>query len=247
MSPCNLFILCPLVFLAGVVDAIAGGGGLISLASYSFFLPPVFALGNNKFSSTCGTAVATIRYLKNGDVSIRVAPWAIVGSAFGSAIGSRLALLFDASYLSYLLLFLLPVIGILTFLKPDFGTARSCSHVRLVSLVTGLVVGTYDGFFGPGTGMFLTWMFSVFAGLELIKSVGTTKIVNLSSNLAALFTFIAAGNVNWQIGIPCALSSILGGYVGSGMALSRGARIIKPMLAVVLLLLFLNIIRSLCV
>lgn len=245
MNPQILWILCPLIFLAGLVDAIAGGGGLISLTAYSFFLPPTMALGNNKFSSTCCTLVATARYVKNGDIDWRVAPLSVAGAIAGSLAGSRLALFFDGVYLQYLLLVLVPVIGILTFLKPDFGTARECGHIYPVSLLTGIIIGMYDGFFGPGTGMFLTWMFSAVVGLELIKSVGTTKIVNLSSNIAAIATFICNGNVDYRIGVPCALASVAGGYVGSGLALHKGAKVIKPMLAVVLFLLFLNIVRNL--
>ena len=245
MNPQILWILCPLIFLAGLVDSIAGGGGLISLAAYSFYLPPVMALGNNKFSSTCGTFVATIRYFRNGAVDMRVAPLAVIGAIIGSQIGSHLALYLNGVYLQYLLLVLVPVLGVLTFKKTDFGSARTCAHLYLVSFATGLVIGTYDGFFGPGTGMFLTWLFSAIVGLELIKAVGTTKIVNLSSNIAAIVTFIMAGDVDYRIGIPCALCSILGGYVGSGLALHKGSRIIKPMLAVVLVLLFINIVRNL--
>lgn len=240
----TLLILCPLVFLAGVVDAIAGGGGLITLASYSFFLPPTFALGNNKFSSTCGTLTATLRYMKNGVVDWSVAPIAVASAMIGSAFGSRLALVFEGAYLSYLLLVVLPVVGFLTFKKPDFGEGRECRHKKLLSALIALAVGIYDGFFGPGTGMFLTWLFSAVVGLKLIDAVGTTKIVNLASNIAAITTFIIHGNVDYRIGIPCACCSILGGYVGAGLAVKDGSKVIKPMLAVVLVLLFCNVVRG---
>ncbi len=243
-----LWALCPLVFLAGVIDSIAGGGGLVSLTAYAAFgLPPTMALGNNKFSSTCGTTIATIRYAKNKDIDWSVVVVAFVCSICGSLLGSRLALILDGVYLQYLLLFLVPVIAVLTLVKPDFGKAKECRHKLLVSAITGLVVGCYDGFFGPGTGMFLTWIFSAVVGLELLKAVGTTKVVNLSSNIAALVTFAISGNIDYRIGIPCALSSIAGGYIGSGLAVRNGAKVIKPMLVVVLALLLVKVVVNLFV
>jgi uncharacterized membrane protein YfcA len=241
-----LWALCPLVFLAGVIDSIAGGGGLISLTAYAAFgLPPTMALGNNKFSSSCGTTIATIRYAKGHDIDWSVAVVAFLCSMCGSVVGSHLALVFNGVYLQYLLLFLVPVIAVLTLAKPDFGRAKECRHKIAVSAATGLVIGCYDGFFGPGTGMFLTWIFSAIVGLELLKAVGTTKVVNLASNIAALVTFAVSGNIDYRIGIPCALSSIAGGYIGSGLALKNGAKVIKPMLIVVLALLLVKVVTNL--
>lgn len=241
-----LWVLCPLIFLAGLIDSIAGGGGLISVTAYvACGLPPRQTLGNNKFSSTAGTFVATVRYIRNGDVDWHVAPLAVACSIAGSLFGSHIALAYSDVYLKYLLLVVVPVIAILTLLKPDFGKGKEVSHPVFASALISVVIGTYDGFFGPGTGMFLTWALSLFAGLDLIHAVGTTKIVNLASNIGALATFIAGGVIDYRIGFPCALSSILGGYVGSGLAVRGGAKVIRPMLVVVLVLLFVKILFDL--
>ncbi|MFA6844206.1 MAG: TSUP family transporter [Sphaerochaetaceae bacterium] len=241
-----LWALCPLVFLAGLVDSIAGGGGLIALTAYAALgLPPTMALGNNKFSSTCGTTIATYRYIRSGKIDWTVAIAAFIFSLAGSTIGSRLALYFDGVYLQYLLLFLVPCIATLTLVKPNFGQAKGCKHKILVSCLTGLVLGCYDGFFGPGTGMFLTWIFSAIIGLELIKACGTSRVVNLASNIAALFTFAINGNIDYKIGIPCAFCSIAGSYIGSGLALEKGAKIVRPMLIVVLSLLMIKVVLNL--
>jgi len=241
-----LWVLCPLICLASVIDSIAGGGGLISLTAYAAFgLPPTMALGNNKFSSTCGTTIATVRYARAHDIDWSVAGVAFICSICGSLLGSRLALVLSASYLQWLLLFLVPVIAVLTLVKPDFGEGKTCRHKLLVTILTGLIIGCYDGFFGPGTGMFLTWILTSVLGLQLIKAVGTTKLINLSSNIAALATFAVSGNINYRIGVPCALCSVLGGYIGSGLAMKKGAKVIKPMLVVVLALLLVKVVSNL--
>jgi uncharacterized membrane protein YfcA len=238
-----LFILCPLVFLASLIDSIAGGGGLVSLTAYTACgLPPTLALGNNKFSSTCGTVLTTVRYAKHGDIDWSVGVLASIMGLIGAALGSHLALVLDGVYLKYMLLVLVPAIAFLTLKKKDFGESKECRHKRLVTVLTGLSIGCYDGFFGPGTGMFLTWIFSVVIGLELLKAVGTTKLVNLSSNIAALVTFAIGGNIDYRIGIPCAICSVIGGYVGSSLAMKKGTKIVRPMLLVVLALLMVKVI-----
>lgn len=244
-----LWILCPLILIAGMVDSIAGGGGLISLtAYYAVGLPPHLALGNNKFSSLWGTAVACWRYMRSGHINWSYALLSAAGALTGSALGARLSLLVDERYLQLLLVVVVPALAVFILWKPDFGRSEhavgSCMMVFL-SIAAGFVTGCYDGFFGPGAGMFMTLAFSTVLGLDMVTASGNARLVNLSSNFAALITFVVNGNVNYAIGIPCALCGILGNYIGSGMAIKDGVKVIRPVMLVVLFLLLLKIVLDL--
>lgn len=244
-----LWILCPLILIAGMVDAIAGGGGLISLtAYYAVGLPPHLALGNNKFSSLWGTAVACWRYIRSGHVKWNYALLSAAGALAGSALGAKLSLLVDERYLQLLLVVVVPALAIFILWKPDFGRREHPFGVGMMvflSIVAGFVTGCYDGFFGPGAGMFMTLAFTAVLGLDMVTASGNARLVNLSSNLAALVTFVIHGNVNYAIGIPCAICGILGNYIGSGMAIKEGSKVIRPVMLVVLFLLLLKIVLDL--
>ncbi len=242
-----LFILCPIIAIGAIIDAIAGGGGLITLTAYvAVGLPPQMALGNNKFAAASGTTIACYRYIRKDQVDWKVGTIAILFSLAGSAVGSALATRFADIYLHYLLIFLVPVIALFIMLKPDFGQAKPMETKSAIPLsaLAGLVLGAYDGFFGPGTGMFLTIIFTSIIGLTLLRSVGTAKVVNLASNVAALATFIRFGNIDYAIAIPCAISAIIGGYIGSGLAIRGGVKVIRPVMLLVLGLLLLKVVAS---
>lgn len=239
-----LFILCPIIAIGAIIDAIAGGGGLITLTAYvAVGLPPQIALGNNKFAAAGGTTIACYRYIRKAQVDWRVGTIAILFSLAGSALGSVLATRYADAYLHYLLIFLVPLIALFIMLKPDFGQAKAMEERYSVPLsaFAGLLLGAYDGFFGPGTGMFLTLIFTSIIGLDLLKSCGTAKVVNLASNVAALVTFIRFGNIDYAIAIPCAASAIIGGYIGSGLAIRGGVKVIRPVMLLVLGLLLLKV------
>lgn len=243
-----LFLLCPIIAFGSFVDAIAGGGGLITLTAYvAVGLSPQTALGNNKFASASGTLVASIQYLRRSQVSLSIGLVATLFSFIGSAIGSALATRYADTYLQYLLVFLVPAIALFMIFKPDFGQAQQKSQLLLYTLgsVTGLVVGCYDGFFGPGTGMFLTVIFTSVLGMDLLKACGTARIVNLASNVAALAMFLYHGVIDFSIAIPCAVSAVIGGYLGSRLALKVGANVVKPVMLFVLLLLLVKVAVSL--
>lgn len=242
-----LFIICPLVFLAGFVDSIAGGGGLISLPSYTFIgLPAHFVLGTNKFSSSFGTFFSTMRFMKNGKIHYKSAVASVISALLGSFLGAKAALALDEVYLKYVLIVLLPIIAIFILTRRGFGEEDksfnlSSKKIISLSLLSGLLIGAYDGFFGPGTGTFLILMYTGVIGFNLTTASGNAKIVNLASNIAAVLTFIASGKVAYQIGIPAALCGILGNWIGSGLAIKRGAKVIRPVFISVIALLFIKI------
>lgn len=245
----KLWILCPLIFLAGVVDSIAGGGGLISLSGYlAVGLPPHLALGTNKFSSTVGTGIAAARFAKKGYVEWLSTLCALAGALAGSFAGARLALLLPESVLHYCMLALIAAVAVFLILKRDFGSGGKVLAKKKMagySLLIGVAIGAYDGFFGPGTGTFLILAFTAVLGLETVYACGNTKFVNLASNVAALVTFILQGNVDYVIGIPCMLCGILGNYLGSGLAIRRGVKIVRPVMFAVIGMLFVKLIVDL--
>lgn len=244
----TLIVVCPLVFLAGLIDAVAGGGGLISLPAYmAAGLPPHLATGTNKCSSTFGTLFSTLRFMKNKKICYYSAITSAAMALIGSYLGARLNMIVDEKYLKYMLLIALPIIALFLIFKKDFGeeshmNERKPVQVVILSILSGLLIGAYDGFFGPGTGTFLILIYTGIIGFDLLIASGNAKIVNLASNVAAFITFALGGKILWSIGIPAALFGILGNWVGSGLALKGGKKIIKPMFFVTLGLLMCKII-----
>jgi hypothetical protein len=243
-----LFYLCPLVFLAGFIDSIAGGGGTISIPAYMLTGMPVhFAFGTNKLSMTFGTAIAAGRFIKNKAIDIRTAVISGMFSVIGAAIGSQFALLLSDRTFRILLIIALPCVAVfLTFRKGKIceGGHESLSMRKSIMLasVIGFSIGMYDGIIGPGTGTFAIIAYNTFMRHDLKVASGNAKILNLSSNIASLVTFALAGNVLFVIGLPAAAFCIAGNYIGAGFAIKKGAKFIRPMLFVVLGMLLVKVI-----
>lgn len=223
-------IVLPMVFLAALVDSISGGGGLISLPAYTMAgLSYDFASGNNKFSSTFGTLTATIRYFKSGKLKVMPALWAAVGALPGSYLGTRAAMVLGDEIMRVFMVFALPVLGLFVALgRRKDGVSRPITRKSLViCLFVGLVIGFYDGFFGPATGTFLILLFTYATGMDMVTASATAKPVNLVSNIVSLVTRIASGNVLFALAIPAMACSIAGGAIGSKLALKKGAGLVR--------------------
>lgn len=246
-----IVIVCCFVFLAGLIDSIAGGGGLISLPAYiASGLPVHMALGCNKFSSAFGTLVSSIRFWKNKKVHIKTVIISIVCALAGSAAGAKTVLYVDDTIFKVLLIIVIPVVAVFVFLKKDFGTRNEVDslnqrRVMILSAVTGLGIGFYDGFMGPGTGTFLIFSYTLLLHFDLVTASGNAKLVNLSSNLGALVMFLIHGQVYFALAIPAAFFGVAGNFIGSGLALKKGSKLIKPVFLIALGLLVLNLIYSL--
>ena len=214
------------VFFASFMDAIAGGGGIISVPTYLLAgLPMHFALGTNKFSSSIGTAFSTGRYIKNGYVDWKLGIPSIVLALIGSFFGTKLQLMISEVYLQYLLLIVLPVVAFVVLrqrqLPEERGDIEPKKQMAIVYLAA-LVVGAYDGFYGPGTGTFLLLIFCNLGKLDVRTAGGNVKLVNLSSNIASLLTSLLSGKVFLVLGLIGTVSSILGQDVGlEHLALDR--------------------------
>lgn len=253
-SVLTVLLLTVMFAMAGFIDSIAGGGGLISLTSlYAAGLPPIGAVSTNKFSMTFGTFFATINYGRNRKIVWRLALPSIAFALIGSSFGAQLALHYADTALRYMLLIVLPILTVLTLKKKEekgSGIIRLSqdtlsfdipAKAYIIGAVAALMIGLYDGFFGPGTGTFYTILFS-FMGLPLVYSAGTTKVLNLSSNIAAFTTFIINGTIVFSVGIPCAFASILGNILGSAYALKREGKAIRKILVAVIALLYIKIV-----
>ncbi len=247
LTPGMYLIVLPLVFLAAVVDAIAGGGGLISLPAYTVAgLNYDFASGNNKFTSTFGTLMATIRYYRSGKLLKLPAAIAAAMALPGSWLGTRAAMALGNRVMHVFMVFAIPVVGILVLVK-GHGPERSRPITRRqypVCAAIGLVIGFYDGFFGPGTGTFLILLFTTLLGMDMVTASATAKPVNLISNIASLATRIAAGNVLFALAIPAMCLSVAGGWLGAKLALTRGARFIRAVMLGVLALLTVRLVME---
>ena len=243
-------IVCPLLFLAGFVDSIAGGGGLISLPAYLLAgLPTHLAIGTNKLSSACGTSLTTIRFIRKGLVRWKLALPGVAAAMLGSSLGSRLSLAADERLIRGLLLAVLPIAAFLVLnrrLFPDREQDEEVSprRTQLVCLISALVIGFYDGFYGPGTGTFLIVAFTVFAKLSVGTANAQAKVINLTTNLTALAVFLRGGTVLAPLGLAAAGCNMLGNYLGSGLAMSKGAKITRPIILGVLALLLVKLVSE---
>lgn len=239
----DLAIVLPFIFIAGLIDSIAGGGGLISLPAYwSIGIPPHTALGTNKFSSCCGTVFSTARYFHAGMIDVPVAVWSAVAALLGSWLGARVALFVSAVFLNYLLVVLIPSLTVLTLVRKDIGLRDHSANLKLgyriaLGICAGLVIGFYDGFFGPGTGTFLIMIYALLLKYDFVVANANTKVVNLASNVAAVVTFAVAGKVLYSIAVPGALCGIAGNLLGSRMVVKKGNKLIRAIFILALLLL----------
>ncbi len=237
-------IVCPLVFLAGLIDSIAGGGGLISLPAYLIAgVPPHIALGTNKTSSSMGTVVSAAKLAKNGFVDRRTAVPGGLCAVAGAIVGATISLYVEDTVITHMMIVILPVVAFYVLRSRTLGESEKTGTLtggRLIGAVCGigLVMGIYDGFYGPGTGTFLLLLLTGLAHLDTRRAAGTTKVMNLSSNLAALSTFLINGKVYYSLGLVSGLFCIAGHYIGSSLVVRGGRRVVRPMILVVLCILF---------
>ena len=231
------------------MDAIAGGGGIISVPTYLLAgVPMHMALGTNKVSSGIGTAVSTARFIKNGYIDWKLGIPSVALALVGSFVGTSIQLMIDEVYLQYLLLIVLPVVAFVVLRQRQFPEERGeidrrkqCAIVWLASFV----VGAYDGFYGPGTGTFLLLIYCNLAKMDVRTAGGNVKLVNLSSNIGAFVTSLRSGQVFLVLGLIGAVTSIAGHYVGSGLAIKNGSKIVRPTVVIVLILLAAKVVYEL--
>lgn len=230
MSAYKFFFLLLAGLLAGTVDAIAGGGGLISLPVLILTgLPVHLALGTNKLQASVGTGVAAYNYFKKGLISSTTLVNGLIFGLLGTVLGSFLVSSLDNSVLSKIIPLLMTVIFLYSLFTPRLGVDDQIPKMRenFFYLVFGFFLGFYDGFFGPGTGSLWVICLIFFLGYNLVKATAYTKIFNLKSNLIAFIFFSLAHQVDYKVGLTMAVGQLFGGKLGSHLAMRNGARFIR--------------------
>lgn len=244
----NYLIICPLVFLAGFIDAIAGGGGLISLPAYIFTgLPVINCIATNKMSSAMGTSIATAKYAKGGFIPWKLALFCVPCAFGGSAIGANIALTISNDVFKIIMLVVLPLTALYVITKKDLSSNEKQHSFRImlmIAMLIAFVIGIYDGFYGPGTGTFLILLLTAIGRMKIEEANGLTKAINFSTNISALVIYILHGEVILPLGIIAGCFNIAGNYLGARKFTSGGTKIVKPVMTIVIVIFFVKVLNE---
>ncbi|OCG30058.1 hypothetical protein A9G34_08300 [Gilliamella sp. Choc4-2] len=242
----ELFILLFIIAtLAGFIDSIAGGGGLLTVpALLAVGLPPTSALATNKLQSCGGSFSASLYFIHQRMVDIIQQKWAITFAFIGSAVGSLLVMHIKADFLKLLLPILTIGVGMYFLLSQNIGENDCKNRLSLIqfALIPAFSIGFYDGFFGPGAGSFYALAYITLLGFNLTKATAHTKVLNFTSNLAGLLFFIVGGEVIWSIGLVMLVGQFIGARIGAKMVITKGRKLIRPMLITVSTLMSIKLI-----
>lgn len=234
LTPETIAFLMMAAFMAGLIDSMAGGGGLITLpALMAAGVPPVGAVATNKLQSSLGTFGACVAYARAGHMDLKTYRWPVVAAFMGSVGGAWLVQRVSPSLLAGLMPALLIAIAAYFTFSPKVSELDR--HQRVGMGLLGLLIGGigfYDGFFGPGAGAFYTTIFLALGGLSLLRATAQTKAANFASNLAGLLTMMAGGHVLWIAGLAMAVGNIIGAQIGARLAMRFGSKLIRPLLIV---------------
>ena len=245
----TFLIVCPLVFAAGFVDAIAGGGGIISLPAFMIAGLPVHnALGTNKLAASFGATVSAVRYGMQGYIKYAQVLPAVVFAYAGSSLGSKCALLIDERIFKFIMLAVIPATAaFLLFRKKIFDEKEPFTVPKtvLISCIASLTIGFYDGIYGPGTGTFLILLFTNAAHMKLTEANGAAKAINLTTNIASLIVYLLNGVVIFPLGLTAGCFNLVGSYLGTKCFDKGGAKTVRPIMLVVMALFFVKIITEL--
>ena len=234
--------------IAGMVDSVCGGGGLFTVpALMSIGLPPHMVVGTNQGSLVLGNVTAIYKYNKQGKIDWKIALFAVPFSVVGAIIGAKFNLLISERYLQIIMLILLPILAIVSFNKRDIGEENHSDLVprnrRLVdAALIGLLVSIYHAFYGPASGMFYIACFAVILKYDVVNANGISKVILLVACSISAITYAFSGNVHWQLVLTDSITYIIGNYIGSSIALTKGARIVKPAFYFMLIILLIKLI-----
>ena len=233
-----ILMLTAVAAVAGFIDAIAGGGGLLTIPAMLLAnIPPVLTLGTNKLQAASGALTASITMIRKGVVSPSKMKLAIAGAFIGSVLGTIAVQMSPPDMLEKLIPFLFAAIGIYTLFAPSLGEVEAEPRVSESTWqrVVAPLIGFYDGYVGPGTGMFFALGNVALRGRQIIAATGAAKVLNLSTNIASLIFFIIGGNVLWKVGLAMMVGQTIGAYAGSHMVVKGGSKIIRPVIVLVCL------------
>ena len=225
---------------AGFVDAVAGGGGLIQLPALLIGIsekPIPTILGTNKVISIFGTTTAAANYFRTVKPDLKLTSYMAVPAFIGSALGARLASSFPTPVFRPLIIFLLILVAIYTWRKPELGISEKLKFTQRqrhqIVFVMGLTIGFYDGIFGPGTGTFLIFLLVGLVGYGFLKASATAKFINIATNLGAIISFQLTGHIWWKLGLALAIANVCGAIIGSRLAIRGGSPLVRKVFLVV--------------
>lgn len=240
-------ILCLAALLAGLIDAVVGGGGLIQTPALFAVMPnavPATLLGTSKLAGIFGTAAAAVNFARRVNIAWTTAAPAAIAAFILSFLGAYTVTSIPPDFLRKLLPFILIAVAVYTFKRKDFGAIHAPVHngakERAMAVLVGGGIGFYDGFFGPGTGSFLVFLFVRFFGFDFLGASAVAKVVNVACNLAALLWFGYSGHLLWQVGIIMAVCNICGSLIGSRLAMKYGSGFVRKLFLIVVSLLILK-------
>ena len=246
-----VLLLCASSLVAGFVDAVVGGGGLIQIPVLLILMPGTSVatiLGTNKFASLAGTTMAVQRYTRQVRIDwSNIIPAAMTAFIF-SFLGSRTVALLSTSFMRPIVLGLLIVVAIYVFVVRDLGLVHQPKHppakAKLLGGLIGVVIGFYDGFFGPGTGSFLIFLFVGVFGFDFLSASASAKLINWATNLASVIYFGWSGNILYQYAVPMAVCSVVGATIGTHVAIAKGSRFVRIFFLIVVCLLIAKLAQS---
>lgn len=246
----GIALACIAGFFGAVVDAIVGGGGLITTpALLAIGMPTHLALGTNKFASSLGTLSSSYHFYKSGNVNFKMLKYMLPFSLVGSALGVLAVLAIEPDFLRVLIIILVVFIGAYTLFKKNLGIHDTFTGIDKKKITLGillaLVLGFYDGFFGPGTGSFLIFGLIHIFGYDFKKASANSKLMNLFSNLTAFVLFLINRKIFFLVAIPMSISMVIGARVGARLAITKGATFIKPVFIIVSFSLVIKMIMDL--
>lgn len=243
----DFFILACAAFFAGLVDAVVGGGGLIQIPAIFAVFPrevPATLLGTNKLASMCGTSVAAVKYARRVQVAWSTAAPAAIAAFALAFVGAWTVTRVPGDFVRSLLPLILLAVAVYTFKKKDFGSNHAPVHTglteTLLASAVGGAIGFYDGFFGPGTGSFLLFMFVRFFGFDFLGASAAAKVVNVACNISALIWFGYSGHLIWKLAGLMAICQVGGSLVGTQLALKHGSGFVRRLFLVVVSILILK-------
>ena len=241
-------LCCLAFFFAGIVDSISGGGGLITIpVMLTVGIPVHHITGTNQCSAWIGSGVASYKFVRSGNIHLKSAFITLPFAIIGSYIGARLNLIVPDRYLKIFMLVTIPVIAVLIFAnkhlgEEDHSEEQSTIAVVLWSVLIGLILGGYQGFYGPGSGLFFMLAYAACLKLDLVKATGNTRFVVAIASIASVFAYASSGTVIWNLAIILNVFYIIGSYLGAVLAIRNGARIIRPIMICVAGLLIIKLV-----
>ncbi len=242
---------CLAFFFAGVIDSISGGGGLITIpVMLAVGIPVHYITGTNQFSAWLGTGVAAYKYVKSGNIHFRSALITIPFAVLCSYIGAKMNLMIPDRYLKIFMLVTVPIIAVFLFTNKKLGSddradEQTPRSVAVWSAVIGIVLGWYQGFYGPGAGTFFMLAYAALLKLSLVRATGNTRFVVAIASVTSVITYAASGAVIWKLAIAATVFNIAGSYLGASLAIRNGAKIIRPIMFCMVALLMVKLIFDL--